>query len=135
MPKILIMEIFQIVLYTVFGVVVMLTGLDLLLYFALGFAIAVSIPSLLLGYVFTGIKPAVQAGNSGYEKFRALPIANAIWGMGHLVVAFFIYLDIQEKFSLGINTETLLLAAGFLFAYLMVSLSQKKESEWERALP
>jgi len=127
MPKILISEIVQILIYVAYGIIVALTKWNILLYFAFGFVIATSIPSLLLGYGFKGIKPAIPVGNSKYEQFRGLPIANAIWGIIHLVIGFFIYLNIKGKFQLGLNIETVLIAIGFCCIYLMVSLSQNRD--------
>jgi hypothetical protein len=126
-PKILVSEIGQILVYIVFGVIAAITKFELLLYFAFGFIIATSIPSILLGYGFKGIKPAIQVGNSKYENFRGLPIANGIWGFMHLVLAFFIYLNIKGKYQIGLNIETLLIFIGFCSIYFMVSISQKSE--------
>ena len=127
MPKILIREIGQILVYVVFGVIAAITRFELLLYFAFGFVIATAIPSILLGYGFKGIKPAIQVGNSKYEKFRGLPIANGIWGIIHLVLAFFIYLNIKDKYQIGLNIETLLIFLGFCIIYIINSISQKTE--------
>ena len=127
MPKILIREIIQILVYAVFGVIATITRFEFLLYFAFGFVIATAIPSILLGYGFKGIKPAVQVGNSKYEQFRGLPIANGIWGILHLVLAFFILLNIKDKYQIGLNVETLLVLLGFCFIYIINSLAQKVE--------
>jgi len=128
MPKILVSEIGQILIYIVFGVITAITKFELLLYFAFGFVIATSIPSILLGYGFKGIKPAMQVGNSKYEKFRGLPIANGIWGIMHLVLAFLIYLNIKGKYHIELNIETILIFVGFCSIYFTVSISQKYES-------
>lgn len=127
MPKILIREIIQITVYIAFGVFVTLTKFQILLYFALGFIIGTGIPSILLGYGFKGIKPAITVGHSRYEKFRGLPIANGIWGILHLVLAFFIYHSLKGKFHMGMNIETLFIAIGFCVVYMMVSITQKPE--------
>ena len=127
MPKILISEIVQILFYIVFGVIAAITEFELLLYFAFGFVIATSLPSILLGYGFKGIKPAMKVGNSKYEKFRGLPIANGIWGIMHLVLAFFIYTNIKGKYQIGLNIESFLIFIGFCSIYCMFSISQKSE--------
>ena len=127
MPKILISEIIQITIYIFFGVVVSLTKFDLLLYFGLGFVIATAIPSVLLGYGFKGIKPAMKTGSTKYEKFRGKPFANGLWGIFHIVLAFFIFVNIKYKYSFGINLETLLITIGFCFLYIIVSITQKSD--------
>jgi hypothetical protein len=81
-----------------------------------------------LGYGFKGIKPAIPVGHSRYEKFRGSPIANGIWGMLHLILAFFIYHSVQDNFQIGMNIETLFITIGFCFIYLMVAITQKPES-------
>lgn len=45
----------------------------------------------------------------------------------HLVLAFFIYLNIKGKYQIGLNIETLLIFIGFCSIYFMVSISQKPE--------
>lgn len=128
MPRILISEICQLLIYAAFGVIAVLAEFELPLYFAFGFVIAVSIPSILLGFGFKGIKPAMKTGNTKYEKLRGLPIANGIWGVIHVIIAFFIYLNIKGKYHIGLNLETFLLFAGFCGIYFLFSLSQKPEA-------
>lgn len=127
MPKILISEIVQVIIYIVFGVVVTLTKFDLPLYFGLGFVLATCIPSILLGYGFKGIKPAMKTGNTNYEKFRGTAFSNGLWGLVHFILAFVIYLDIKDKFNTGLNLETFLIAMGFCCIYITVSISQKSD--------
>jgi len=99
------------------------------LYFAFGFVLAVGIPSVLLGYGFNGIKPSMPVGDSKYERFRGLPIANAIWGMFHLLLALAIFINIKEKFRPGFNLETFLIIIGFCLIYFLTSMSQNQKME------
>ncbi|HEX3047820.1 MAG TPA: hypothetical protein VHY08_23915 [Bacillota bacterium] len=71
----------------------------------------------------------MSIGNSRYEKFRGTPIANGIWGVLHLVLAFFIYQSLKDKLQIGMNIETLFIAIGFCFIYLMVAITQKPEAD------
>lgn len=124
MPKILISELFQIMFYLVYAVIASVTQFEPMLYFAFGAVIATAIPSVLLGFGFKGMKPAMSVGNSAYEKVRGLPVASAVWGMLHVVLAFFIFIRIRHDYLLGLNIETLIVFLGFICMYFMASLSQ-----------
>ncbi len=126
MPRILKAEIIQLLVYGVFGVFIAFSRFKKPLYFALGFIAAIGIPSLMLGFGFKGMKAAMAAGGSAYEKFRGLPIANGLWGIIHLTIAFIIYQKIKDEFEIGLNIQTLLLALGFCFVYIPLSIMQGK---------
>ena len=122
MSKILIGEAIQILIYFFFGLFVTVFKLKKPLYFALGFVIAIAIPSILVGYGVPGMKGLQDAGNSGYELFRSLPIANGIWGIFHLLLAFAIGLKIKEDFNFGLNIKTVLIIIGFCFVFIPLSI-------------
>ena|SRR5271157_5648091 len=124
MPEILMGEIIQLIVYIIAGVFIAVTRFKKLLYFALGFITAIGIPSIMLGFGFKGMKAAMAFGNSDYEKFRGLPVANGLWGILHLIIAFIIYLQIKEEFKIGLNIPTFLLGLGFCFVYIPLSIIQ-----------
>ena len=88
----------------------------------MGFVIAIAIPSILVGYGIPGMKGLQDIGNSSYEIFRSLPIANGIWGIFHLLLAFAIYLKIKDDFNFGFNIKTILIIIGFCFVFIPLSI-------------
>jgi hypothetical protein len=122
MPQILIGEIIQVSIYIGFGIFITLTKFKKPLYFSLGFVIALAIPSILVGYGVPGMRGVSQIGNSAYEIFRSLPIANGIWGIFHLILAVTIYSKIRDDYTPGFNINTLLIAIGFCFVYVPLSI-------------
>ncbi len=122
MPKILIGEIVQILIYIFFGLFVTIFKFKKPLYFALGFVIAIAIPSMLIGYGVPGMKGLQDIGNSSYEMFRSLPIANGIWGIFHLLLAIVICLKIKDDFNFGFNIKTILIIIGFCFVFIPLSI-------------
>jgi len=122
MPRILIGEIVQVLIYFIFSIFIALTKFKKPLYFSLGFVIAIAIPSILIGYGVPGMRGVSQIGNSAYEVFRSLPIVNGIWGIFHLILAAVIYLKIRDDYKPGYNLNSLLIAIGFCFVYVPLSI-------------
>jgi hypothetical protein len=122
MPEVLIGEIIQVLIYIGFGVFISITKFKKPLYFSLGFVIAIAIPSILIGYGVPGMRGVSQIGDSAYEVFRSLPVANAIWGIFHLILALIIYLKIRNDYQPGYNLNTMLIAVGFCFIYMPLSI-------------
>jgi hypothetical protein len=120
----MIAELIQVSVYGLFTIIVKLTGRKGLYCFALGFVLAVGIPSILLGFGFTGIKPAFHADMSTYSRIRGLSVANGIWGIFHFILAFILISKTRDFFKVGINKQTVLACLGFCVTYIPFSLMQ-----------
>ncbi|MBN1638129.1 MAG: hypothetical protein JW866_04125 [Ignavibacteriales bacterium] len=122
MPRILIGELLQIVIYITFAIFIKISKFKKPLFVGLGFVVAVAVPSILVGFGVPGIRGVNEIGNTSYETFRSLPVANGIWGIFHLTLAAAIYSKIRDNFRFGWNLGTLLIAIGFCLVFIPLSI-------------